>query len=110
MLPEEAASSGYGKRSFGRLLLKHEGLLVGVFYLDSPEQDAFDDSINAAIEEASMRTGLTSSVAELSGPCASAAQHSRSLMPEPHIPQADRFDIQRLRDFGASENGIASTH
>jgi len=50
MLPEEAAAAGYGKRSFAGAVLRQDQLTVGVFYIDSPEQNAFDDSITSAIE------------------------------------------------------------
>jgi hypothetical protein len=65
MLPEEAAAAGYGKRSFAGVVLQHNGVTVGVLYLDSPEEDAFDGAITVAVERAAEVTGLTSALAEL---------------------------------------------
>jgi hypothetical protein len=65
MLPEEAAAAGYGKRSFAAAVLIHNHVTVGVFYVDSPIQNAFNDRITTAIEASSTEIGLTAALAEL---------------------------------------------
>jgi hypothetical protein len=65
MLPEEAAAAGFGRRSFAAAVLQEGVVTVGVLYVDSSQQLAFNDHLNDEVRESSARIGLTSALAQL---------------------------------------------
>jgi hypothetical protein len=65
MTIQEAETAGHGRKSFASVVLRHGANRVGLLYVDSPVEDAFEPGLLAEVELASERLGLTRALAEL---------------------------------------------
>lgn len=62
MTQEQAEMAARGRQSFVCIVLRHEGLLVGVLYMDAVEKNAFLDDIVARLENSQQVPELAAAV------------------------------------------------